>query len=382
MIRSLSLSDLVARVDIVESAPQGRMGTGYYIVPVPSCHDWVQELVSFLVAAGTDADAVCESFRRAFDSVNIEGLRHYFSRIPVSFTYTCVQGERRSPSTRLRVTEVMLAREGQTYEIGSEQCPKEYFEKRLETRVNRVKTGERVWGLYPPEAAKQLLSELIPTWDETDSVIDWLFAFVQTEAIRPSPRIDCQREGDDIVYRFTYPAIDSIVKAVEVPAVSEVFASSVSISDGSDLSDATAVEVVEESEPTSTAEVPPVSEVAPISELEPVSTVVKSPQVHPTEDEVLMTAAEALSQDLSDAAEAVSELDPSVEVLSAKEQICRFIKNNGETRTDEVIKQKFASVRQTKRLLSQLVNEDRLERVGHGVYRAIETESNEDGKTD
>ena len=340
---SFSLSDLVARVDIVENAPKGRMDPGEFFPPMPASHNWVVELVSYLKTSGTNIAAVCAVLHRVFSSdTKLEGLRYYFSRVPVVFTYALDSSK--SPPAYFTQSHVVLSREGQKYKIGSQTCPREYFEGRLETQRNRVSTGTRVWGLYPPKDAKRLSFPIIPTWEETDSVIDWLLSIVQIDVNNPSVSLSCHRQGDDIIYQFRDPSVVPSSTSKDIP-IDEVVASEV-------------------------------------SEVAPMPPVVDPLEVLPTEDEVLMTDAEALSQDLSDASEAVSEPDPPTEVLPAKEQIYRFIQEHGDTPIDAIRTQKIASERHTYRLLSQLVNEDRLERMGHGVYRAIQTEPDEDGKTD
>ena len=312
---SFSLSDLVARVDIVENAPKGRMDPGDHFVAIPYHHSWVVELVSYLKTSGTNIAAVCAVLHRVFSSdTKLEGLRYYFSRVPVVFTYALDTSK--SPPAYFTQSHVVLSREGQKYEIGSQTCPREYFEGRLETQRNRVSTGTRVWGLYPPIDAKRLSFPIIPTWEETDSVIDWLLSIVEIDVDNPSVSLSCHREGDDIIYQFRDPSVV----------------------------------------PSSTSEDIPIDEVV-------------SPE----------TSEEAVGVDT---AQAVSEPDPPTEVLPAKKQIYRFIQEHGDTPIDAIRTQKIASERHTYRLLSQLVNEDRLERMGHGVYRAIQTEPDEDGKTD
>ena len=330
---SFSLSDLVARVDIVENAPKGRMDPGEFFPPMPSSHNWVVGLVSYLKTSGTNIAAVCAVLHRVFSSdTKLEGLRYYFSRVPVVFTYALDTSK--SPPAYFTQSQVVLSREGQKYEIGSQTCPREYFEGRLETQRNRVSTGTRVWGLYPPKDAKRLSFPIIPTWEETDSVIDWLLSIVEIDVNNPSVSLSCHRQGDDIIYQFRDPSVV----------------------------------------PSSTSEDIPVDEVVSpeVSEVAPVPPVVDTAEVSVAADEAVGV----------DTAQVVSEPDPPTEILPAKKQIYRFIQEHGDTPIDAIRTQKIASERHTYRLLSQLVNEDRLERVGHGVYRAIQTEPDEDGKTD
>ena len=369
MYRSFSLSDFVSRVEMVQNAPasRNRDNSLWALHPdVPQDHSAVVELVTSLKVSGVNTVRVCAALRRmlSLDVWDVERLRFYFSRVPIPFTYE--RGFGRDPTSHLTVTRLVLAREGQEYRIGGKECPREYFE-RLQTSEKRAFMGSRVWGLYPPDEAERLSFPLVPTWPVEDSIVDWLVAFVQTEAICPSPRFECVSEGDDIIYRFTYPAIADIEAE---PVENEVKKLKVPPPDVPDIPEVS--EVVP----------PPVSEAVDTSEVEPIDTTADIPEVPPAADETPVVESEVSQEPVIDA-EVVSEPEPPMEVLSPAEQIYRFIKGNGDTTTDEVLAQAFASERQTKRLLSQLVNAGRFERVKHGVYRAVvEVETDIDGETD
>lgn len=394
MYRSFSLLDLVSRVDIVEHAPATRPSRVGGFVASPQGHIEAFKLVSALKAADTEIAHVYAALRSALslEADRLERFRYYLSRVPVPFTYTYIYYN--SPTTGMKLERLGLAYADKKYEIDSEACPREYFD-RLASTINQVHHGERVWGLYPPEAAERLSFGVVPTWSEKDSIIDWLSAFVKTEADKLPP-LECRREGGDILYRFTYPAMESIEDAGVTQSISGVPKDS-EVEDEPIVTETLQVvsgaEKLDESRRVvDTAQVPhreDTQEALPVSDvsegvLDPF--VVNTPEVPFTEEATDVDNVVEVSRSLVESVAPLSDTEPDPippeAALSAAEQIYRFIRENGDTPAGAVRAQQIVSERQTKRLLSELVNAGRLERPKHGVYRAIEMEREEDGKTD
>ena len=71
----------------------------------------------------------------------------------------------------------------------------------------------------------------------------------------------------------------------------------------------------------------------------------------------------------------IQEPTQTVDFETATDRIYEFIRQNGQVYTRQIIELEIVERRQVFYILKQLVNENKIEKVGHGEYRDRKTES-------
>lgn len=208
----------------------------------PASSVWLEMLLVDLQASGEDIRAQLEAFRSAADGffsdekvfgitsrdylgrvefrpiIALDRLRWELSRVPVSCrletTYPpCPYDDTRSAE------EVLAHFEGQTFYVGTPNCPQSVFP--VLTDFDEVGTGNGRWCFYPPELAGSLGFSLTPTWDESDSVVDWIMDFVENEGYSREPRLIKVGEETESVWSFYRMSVDGVLPAAAVSPVQQ-----------------------------------------------------------------------------------------------------------------------------------------------------------------
>lgn len=253
---------------------------------------YVRDLQRRLDGAGNDVQAICHAFAFISGLYDTDRVRFELARVPVWF-FCLSSFEFGFSRIKVEKFKVKVA-DGRTFEVGSEQCPKHVFRSTPSKKDYRLGIG--VLAFYPVALAEQLGFEITRTWIETDSLVDWIAEFAQTEGLRKHPRLEVVETENDRIYKLRYKS-----KAdVDVPQVSDA--------------------------------------------LQDVSLPESKPLILP---------------------------DPKHSGLSPKEQTYNFIVANSPIRTKDIHAQKFTSKRHTYRIINELADEKRIEKIKHGTYIAI-----------
>lgn len=174
----------------------------YSLESAASCI-WARTLLDRLESAGLDVDAVCRVFRSVSDNVSIDRdrVRFELSRIPVWFR--CVSDTKKDTNgiSNVEVNYLVLA-DGREFEAGSVLCPRDVFAHKPLRRD--YKLGESVLSFYPVDLARELGFEITRTWTESDSIVDWIADFGNTEAFRSEPSLEVLETETDVIYKLRY----------------------------------------------------------------------------------------------------------------------------------------------------------------------------------
>lgn len=161
---------------------------------------YVRELQRRLDEAGNDVQEICRAFAFISDLYDTDCVRFELARVPVWFF--CVSSfEFGFSRIREEKFQVKVA-DGRTFEVGSEQCPKHVFRATPSEKDHRLGIG--VLAFYPVALAEQLGFEITRTWIETDSLVDWIAEFAQTEGLRKHPRLEVVETENDRIYKLRY----------------------------------------------------------------------------------------------------------------------------------------------------------------------------------
>lgn len=162
---------------------------------------WLSDLVSGLDAAGDDVSAVCSVFRSMSDHSDLRAVRVELSRIPIWYrlcAYSVLSANKISKYEAFGVRSVS----GHLFEVGSRRCPKEVLP--VNFGKDAYRQGVCVLCFYPVKLATSLGIARCVRWSISDSIVDWICDFSQTEGLRSEPRLVIERQDSDVCYKFSY----------------------------------------------------------------------------------------------------------------------------------------------------------------------------------
>ena len=174
---------------------------------------YVRDLQRRLDGAGNDVQAICHAFAFISGLYDTDRVRFELARVPVWF-FCLSSFEFGFSRIKVEKFKVKVA-DGRTFEVGSEQCPKHVFRSTPSKKDYRLGIG--VLAFYPVALAEQLGFEITRTWIETDSLVDWIAEFAQTEGLRKHPRLEVVETENDRIYKLRYKSKSD----VEVSQVSD-----------------------------------------------------------------------------------------------------------------------------------------------------------------
>lgn len=163
--------------------------------------EWVSELILGLDAADCDVSKLCEVFVELSQHPKLSQVRSELSRIPVWYRL-CEYSKLSANGFSTYLVKGGRAVSGQTYELSSSKFPKSVLPAAIDQAS--FAHGTCVPCFYDIDLARALGLELVPYWPISDSIVDWLSEFAQTEGLRSEPRLSVVPQDDDVCYQLSY----------------------------------------------------------------------------------------------------------------------------------------------------------------------------------
>ena len=175
--------------------------SSYRSLDIGVSSEWLSELLSGLDAAGEDVSSVCDVLRAVSEYEKLAQVRGELSRIPVWYLLIVYLELGANKISQHEVCGVRCV-SGNTYKVGSWQCPAEVFPRAYP--LPAYQQGLCVQCFYPVDLASRLGLSFPKWWDVSDSVVDWIWDFSQTEGLRTAPRLSIEKVDDDVCYTLSY----------------------------------------------------------------------------------------------------------------------------------------------------------------------------------
>ena len=163
--------------------------------------EWVSELLSGLDAAGLDVFKLCEVFVKLSQHPKLSQVRLELSRIPVWYRL-CEYSELSATGGSTFVVKGGRSVRGETYKLGLSRFPKSVLPSGIGEHL--FNQGTCVPCFYDVDLARTLALDSVPYWSISDSIVDWLLMFSQTEGLRSEPRLSVVPQDDDVCYQLSY----------------------------------------------------------------------------------------------------------------------------------------------------------------------------------
>lgn len=192
--RHFTLSDLKERLSIRKNSTFTQSG----VLDLGSVSfNWLHHLISGLEGRKDNARSICEVFSTVVNDLSsYETIKWELARIPMSFTF---RKERKS-------SDVLVENEVGSFVVGSEDCPEDVFAKHTMYKSEFIRTGDPVWCYYSVILAQEMGFELVKTWSEGDSLIDWIKTIVELEDPEASICVDTYSDTGDTFYMLYLPS--------------------------------------------------------------------------------------------------------------------------------------------------------------------------------
>ena len=173
----------------------------------PISFDWAQAFLDDLDTAKQKILKIQTAFSNAMNyTASLDSVREELSLIPVSLRYRKFR-RRKYNAYKLTLATIIEVTDDQKryFEIGSDDCPKSVFPTGTNLFPRDVKSGDTVWCHFPVHLALHNGFQIVRTWNQNDSIVDWLEVFLNLEDPEASIRVEELWDPEDTRYTLYFP---------------------------------------------------------------------------------------------------------------------------------------------------------------------------------
>ncbi len=176
MEKTILRSQLQARWDCYNSSAGGCIESRAWVRDVIDVLDTLQDAQAYLLLS---------KFSKLPQVT--QRMRWELSRLPVLLTFDT----QRLIEGREHVLTPGIRWRNSFYTVGSLICPKDVF---WDKAYREISSGDCIWCFYSPKSSIDIDLPDIHTWDENDSIVDWVARFVEHPQTYAAATM--QRDGD------------------------------------------------------------------------------------------------------------------------------------------------------------------------------------------
>ena len=167
--------------------------------------DWLAQLDTGLDSAKNKVQKVHAAFLDAIrNNTDLEQVKWELARIPISFKLK--YSHQYYPDIKEELEVMSVENKNHSFVVGTQDCPVNVFPNDTPDLDQCVKLGIPVWCYYPVTLAHEKGIEIVKTWTENDSLVDWLTDFLNIEDKEASIRIDNHRDTENTCYTLYLPS--------------------------------------------------------------------------------------------------------------------------------------------------------------------------------
>ena len=167
--------------------------------------DWLARLDAGLDRAKNKVQKVHTAFLDAMrNNTDLEQVKWELARIPIPFLLK--YSHQYYPDIKEEIEGMVAQNDKHSFIVGSQDCPKNVFPNDISDLDQYVKLGIPVWCYYPVTLAHEKGIEIVKTWTEEDSFVDWLTDFLKPEDTEAAIQIDNHQDTENTSYTLYLPS--------------------------------------------------------------------------------------------------------------------------------------------------------------------------------